>query len=159
MNIENNLNEILNIAHNELYKNLLQESYRNYEDNKTEIIFNYIKPCNFLVNHNADFLIQKTNWSITKDGIKINKNYLLEILLKERELALEIDDLTNEIIIPACRTLKYKIQEYYFLMNKNIVVPNYQSESYIVKYQDNIGIGISFKDNILGFQVFCGHII
>ena len=159
MNIENNLNEILDIAHETLHKNLLQISYRNYDDEEFEIIFKHIKPCNFLVNHNTDYLTKQLNWSMTKDGIKIDKIYLLEVKLKERELALEIENLINEVIEPACHVLKYKIQEYYFSINKDIVVPNYQSESYIVKYQDNIGIGISFKDNILGFQVFCGHII
>ena len=159
MDIKNNLNKILDITHEILHKNLLQKSYKNYDNENFEIITTHIKPCDFLVNYNTDYLTQQLNWSMTKDGIKIDKIYLLEVKLQERELALEIDDLINEVIEPACHALKYKIQEYYFSMNKDIVVPNYQSESYIVKYQDNIGIGISFKENILGFQVFCGHII
>lgn len=161
MNIENDLNEALDIAHNELYERINSPFYQ-YDDNDNETEINFYKDVvsiddifDATVFNNKSFRSKL----LTFGKYKIENFYDVSVTLTNRELSLNKEDFINEIIQPAIGALKRRVEEYYFKNNKPIIIPNFTYDSFIVKYDKNMGLGLCFKNDILSMRCVCGTLI
>lgn len=134
--ITENFNEILYATHN-----AIREGLKEYDIKKCDIVLP------------KDFIVETTY-----QGINIDKYYDVSYEITNEVLNYTLEKLMNYVIAPATYAILYNINSY-FLNNNNIVMPIKESNINSTLYKDNIGVGISYTDNIFKIEVFCGHII
>lgn len=136
MNIENNLNEILYATHN-----AIREGLKEYDIKKCDIILP------------QDFKIETIY-----QNINIDKYYDISCEITNEVLNYTLEEFINYVVTPATHAILYNINSY-CINNNNIVMPIKESNISSTLYKNNIGVSISYIDNLFKIEVFCGHII
>ena len=136
--IIDNFNEILYATHN-----AIREGIKEYDIKKCDVIL----PQNFKI-------------ETIYQGVKIDKYYDLSCEITQQVLNYSLREFIDNIITPATHAMIfYNIDSYCRNNNNNIVLPIKESNTHITLYKDNIGIGVSYIDNIFNIEILCGYII
>lgn len=148
--MKNNLKQYLDIAHNELYNNLIDKSVE-------------IQHCNLTIPR-IGFID-----SIIFEDYQIEQIYNISIALTSKELEYNLSKFTEEIIKPSMYEMSDTILEYYQKIKQPIIIPDFKYLYYDIpkftKYNNNIGLGMVLGYDIcrlcttLDFDVICGYII